>query len=327
MPIERFIPAEGFASTPELKEITDQIQVLDPSTTLGKKTYSERISAFEAWLPKAKAAIAANQYPESPPELPTMLGSWKTREATRIYNGMIHSLKPYAVKGAIWYQGEANMGHDIALYPAKKKALISSWRKLFQSGQFPFYFVQLAGFQLSKNQPQGGDGFAPMREAQRACLKIPNTAMALAIDVGNPHDIHPRNKQDVGKRLAQIALHKDYDKDIVPCGPMYKSMEIKDGEIILSFDAVGQGLMAATKKGLETPIAQNTKELEHFAIAGADKKWYWAKARIKGKHVIVSAAEVAKPVAVRFAYTATPANFNFYNKDGLPASPFKTDKW
>jgi sialate O-acetylesterase len=294
---------------------------------MGKKEFTERLRQYEKWLPKAKAALANNEYPEPAPKLPTMLGSWKTREATRIYNGMIHSLHPYAVKGALWYQGEANMGHNIALYPAKKKALIDSWRQLFESGDFPFYFVQLAGFQVSRNTPAGGDGFAPMREAQKQSLEIPNTGMALAIDVGNPHDIHPKNKQDVGKRLAQLALHYDYGKSIAPCGPLYKSINIKDGQAIISFDHVGKGLMAAHKEGLNNPQPQSSKELAHFAIAGADKVWHWAKATIHGDKVIVSSPQVKEPVAVRFAYTATPAKFNFYNKEGLPASPFKTDNW
>lgn len=327
MPIERFIPAAGFARSPELKEISDQIAILDPSTPEGDAAYAETLEAYDAWLPKAKAALAAGEYPEPAPEMPTVLGSWQTREATRIYNGMIHSLIPYAVKGAIWYQGEANMGHDIALYPAKKKALVETWREFFESGEFPFYFVQLAGFQVSNNQPQGGDGFAPMREAQRQCLQIPNTGMAVAIDVGNPHDIHPKNKQDVGIRLAQIALHNDYGKDIVSSGPLYKSMEVHGHEIALSFENVGSGLMAATKNGLDAPVPQSSQGLQHFAIAGSDQVWHWAQASIKGDQVIVSAPEVLNPVAVRFAYTATPEQFNFYNKDGLPASPFKTDNW
>lgn len=327
MPIERFIPAAGFVSSPELKEIADEIAVLDPATPAGQAAYAKTMQAYAAWLPTAQAALAAGEYPNPAPEMPTMLGSWKTREATRIYNGMIHSLVPYAVKGAIWYQGEANMGHDIALYPAKKQALIETWRALFQSGEFPFYFVQLAGFQVSKGQPEGGDGFAPMREAQLDCLKIPNTGMAVAIDVGNPHDIHPKNKQDVGKRLAQIALHNDYGKDIVRSGPLYQSMQVQGSQIVLSFDNVGSGLMAATKLGLDAPTPQDTQQLEHFAIAGADQAWHWAQATIQSDTVVVSAPEVTQPVAVRFAYTATPEKFNFYNKDGLPASPFKTDDW
>ena len=151
--------------------------------------------------------------------------------------------------------------------------------------------------------------------------------MALAIDIGNPHDIHPKNKQDVGKRLAQLALHNDYSKKIVPSGPLYKSLKVRGDRIVLSFDHVGSGLMAATKTGLDAPVPQGTRQLEHFAIAGADQIWHWAQASIQGDQVIVSAPQVPAPVAVRFAYTATPAKFNFYNKEGLPASPFKTDSW
>ena len=325
--IEKFIPAAGFGRFPELKEIRDLVAVIDPSTSLGENAYAKSMEAFEVWLPIAKAAIAVGDYPLPAPKMPTMLGSWKTREATRIYNGMIHSLTPFAVKGAIWYQGEANMGNDIGLYPVKKRALIETWRELFSGGDFPFYFVQLAGFQKSKNDPEGGDGFAPMREAQLRCLEIQNTGMAVAVDIGNPYDIHPKNKQDVGFRLAQIALHRDYNKEIVRSGPLFESMEPRGHELILSFQNVGKGLMAAKKSGLNTPVPQNSNQLEHFAISASDQVWHWAEAKIVGNQVVVSAKEVQNPVAVRFAFTATPENFNFYNKDGLPASPFKTDNW
>lgn len=325
MPIERFIPAEGFARDPQLKQIHDRVMILDPKTPKGAAAYRKAIQAYESWIPLAKEAIALGEYPPPTPGLPTLSNSWQTREATRIYNGMIHSLKPYAIKGVIWYQGEANAGHDVALYPAKKKALIDSWREHFEGGDFPFYFVQLAGFQVSNNRPEGGDGFASVREAQRHCLQIPNTGMAVAIDVGDLYDIHPRNKQDVGKRLAQIALHNDYGKAIVRSGPLYKSMEVQGNRIVLSFDNTGIGLMAATKTKLDAPMPQNTNQLEHFSIAGADRKWYRAQATIQGDQVVVTSPQVPQPVAVRFAYTATPEKFNFYNKDGLPASPFKTD--
>ena len=327
MPIERFIPGEGIAAEPALKGISEQVATLDPSTPTGHAAYAKSLEAFEAWLPEARAAVAAGEYPLSAPQLPSLLDVHAVRDATRIYNGMIHSLTPYAVKGALWYQGEANAGGDVDLYPAKKKALVDSWRRLFEGGEFPFYFVQLAGFRVSNGDPAGGDGFARIREAQRQCLTIPNTGMAVAVDVGNPHDIHPKNKQDVGKRLAQLALHYDYGQDIVPCGPMYRSMEVQGSQLVLHFDHVGKGLMAATKLGLDAPVAQNTDMLEHFAIAGADKVWHWAQARIVGETVVVSSPEVSEPLAVRFAYTATPAKFNFYNKEGLPASPFRTDDW
>ncbi len=130
---------------------------------------------------------------------------------------------------------------------------------------------------------------------------------------------------DAGKRLAQLALHYDYGKDVVPCGPLYRSMEIEDNQIILSFDHVGSGLMAAIKSGLEDPEPLDTKELAHFAISGTNQVWHWAQATIEDDHVVVSSPEVVKPVAVHFAYTATPTEFNFYNKDGLPASPFTTE--
>jgi len=149
--------------------------------------------------------------------------------------------------------------------------------------------------------------------------------MAVIIDIGEERDIHPRNKQDVGKRLAQWALAKDYGKKIVPCGPMYKSHRVADGAVVIEFDHVGGGLIAGKKTGLD-PVAEVDK-LERFAIAGEDKKWVWATAKIDGSTVVVSSDEVAEPVAVRYAYSANPKGNKLYNKEGIPASPFRTDDW
>ena len=167
--------------------------------------------------------------------------------------------------------------------------------------------------------------------AQSKSLTIPNTGMAVAIelaDVGNPNDIHPKNKRDVGDRLALWALAKDYgQKDLVYSGPLYKSMTVEGDKIRLAFDSVGTGLMVATKKGYDPVVAEPAGKLKRFAIAGADKKWVWADAVIDGNTVVVSSPTVANPVAVRYAYTMNPAGCNLYNKEGLPASPFRTDGW
>ena len=322
--IERFTAREGFAMVPELSQINEHLDAIDPALPAGRETYLSRLNAMEAWLPRARAVVEAGEVPDGPPALPQLdrdLG-----EPTSIYNAMICPLVPYAIKGAIWYQGEAN-GHEGITYLHKTRALIGGWRKIWGCGEFPFYFVQLANFRVSNGEPAGGDGYAKIREAQRQSLEIPKTGMAVAIDIGNPRDIHPKNKQDVGRRLAQWALRNDYGQAIVPSGPLYRSMEIEGDRIKLSFDHVGSGLMAAVKTGLDDPQPQATPQLEHFAMAGADKIWHWAKASIEGAGVVVYASEVPQPVAVRFAYTATPANFNFYNKEGLPASPFRTDDW
>ena len=247
-----------------------------------------------------------------------------------IYNQMVHPLAPFAMRGGIWYQGESNGGEHMSYYH-KKHALVNGWRKVFQNKDLAFYWVQLANFQNPGTNPAGGDGWAKIREAQTKALDIPHTGMAVAIDLAdahNPRDIHPRNKQDVGGRLAQWALHQTYGKkDLVPTGPLYKSHKVKDNMIHLSFDHVGKGLMVGKKTKLEPTAEVKGGKLEHFSIAGEDKKWVWADAAIEGDIVVVSSKEVKKPVAVRYGFTMNPANANLYNKDGIPALPFRTDDW
>ena len=258
-----------------------------------------------------------------------------------IYNQMVHPLAPFAMRGGIWYQGESNGGEHISYYH-KKHALVNGWRKVFQNKDLAFYWVQLANFRKPNvrvvNDPKkefsnaaGGDGWAKIREAQTKALDIPHTGMAVAIDLAdahNPNDIHPRNKQDVGGRLAQWALHQTYGKkNLVPTGPLYKSHKIKGSKVHLSFDHVGKGLMIGKKTKLEPTAEVKSGKLEHFSIAGEDKKWVWADAAIDGDTVVVSSKEVKKPVAVRYGFTMNPANANLYNKDGIPALPFRTDDW
>lgn len=243
-----------------------------------------------------------------------------------IYNSMVAPLAPFAMRGAIWYQGESN-GNEGDEYYHKKKALVNGWRKLFNP-DLAFYWVQLANFRNPNPNPEGGDGWARLREAQRKALSIPHTGMAVIHDIGDAKDIHPRNKQDVGSRLAQWALHQTYKmKNLVPAGPLYKSQKIEGNTIRLSFDHVGSGLMVGKKSGLNPTEEDKGGKLQHFAIAGKDKKWYWATATIDGDSVIVSAKEVKEPVAVRYGYTINPGTANLYNKEGIPASPFRTDNW
>lgn len=250
----------------------------------------------------------------------------KHTQPSTIYNAMIHPLAPFAMKGAIWYQGESNGGEGESYYH-KMQALINGWRKLFNP-DLGFYWVQLANFRQPNDNPEGGDGWAKIREAQRKTLNMKHTGMAVIIDIGEANDIHPRNKQDVGSRLAQWALHQTYgQKDLVPSGPLFKSMKAYKNTIRLSFDHVGKGLMVGRKTGLSPTEEVKDGELKRFAIAGPDKKWHWATAKIDGDEVVVSSPEVPNPVAVRYAYSMNPTGANLYNKDGLPASPFRTDDW
>jgi sialate O-acetylesterase len=220
---------------------------------------------------------------------------------------------PYGIRGAIWYQGETNAGRAYQ-YRTLFPAMIEAWRAEWKEGDFPFYFVQLANFMDTKPSPSDS-AWAELREAQSMTLKLPNTGEAVIIDIGEARDIHPKNKQDVGKRLALWALAKTYGKEVVFSGPTYKSLEIDGGKAILTFDSLGGGL-----------VAKGGDELKGFAIAGSDKKFVWATARIDGDKIVVSSSDVPHPVAVRYAWADNPA-CNLYNKADLPASPFRTDDW
>ncbi|MDA1017001.1 MAG: sialate O-acetylesterase [Planctomycetota bacterium] len=242
-----------------------------------------------------------------------------------IYNSMIHPLAPFAMRGSIWYQGESNGGEGIS-YHHKKVALVNGWRKLFNP-DLAFYWVQLANWQQPNDNPAGGDGWAKVREAQRKSLELKHTGMAVIIDIGAANDIHPRNKQDVGWRLSQWALAQTYGKDLVPSGPIYKSHKVDGDAIRLSFKYTGGGLIVGKKDGLEPTKTVKDGKLARFAVAGADKKWHWADATIDGDEVVVKSAEVKQPVAVRYAYSMNPLGANLYNKEGMPASPFRTDSW
>lgn len=230
-----------------------------------------------------------------------------------LYNGMLYPLAPYAIKGAIWYQGEANADRAYQ-YRTLLPAMINDWRVLWNQGDFPFGIVQLANFMPVNEEPEES-AWAELREAQTMTwLEDPNNGMATIIDIGDADDIHPRNKQDVGKRLALWALAKSYGKDIEYSGPVYKSMSIKDNQVILTFAHVGSGL---TVKG---------NALKGFAIAGDDKKFIWAQAKIEGEKVVVWSDEIENPVAVRYAWANNPV-CNLYNSAMLPAVPFRTDDW
>jgi sialate O-acetylesterase len=231
------------------------------------------------------------------------------RSPSSLYNAMIAPLIPFGMKGVIWYQGESNR-KEAKLYEKLFPAMIKNWRDDWGHGDFPFYFVQIAPYNYETPMV-----CALLRDAQRKSLSVPNTGMAVTLDIGNPNDIHPRNKQDVGKRLALWALASDYGKqDVVYSGPLYKSMKVEKNKIRLFFDHFGKGLMA--KGG----------ELSHFEIAGEDRQFFPAKAKIEGKTIVVSSDKLKSPVAVRFAFHNTDEP-NLFNKEGLPASSFRTDDW
>lgn len=228
-----------------------------------------------------------------------------------LYNAMIAPLVPYAIQGAIWYQGESNAGRAYQ-YRTLFPLMINDWRTKW-GYEFPFYFVQLANFMQTKDAPDES-GWAELREAQLHTLRLHNTGMAVIIDIGAADDIHPKNKQDVGKRLALQAREKTYGQKITGSGPLYQSYVIEKGKIRISFEPNQSGLVA------------RGEALKGFSIAGPDKKFHWADAVIEGDQVVVSAPEVLFPIAVRYAWADNPV-CNLFNEAGLPASPFRTDDW
>ena len=264
----------------------------------------EKISLVGIWKYKAssievKTALQPNGY------------------ASVLYNGMIKPLIPYAFQGAIWYQGESNASRAHQ-YQTLFPLMIRDWRNQWGQGDFPFLFVQLANFKQPLSQPEESD-WAELREAQAKALKLPSTGMASAIDIGEANDIHPRNKQDVGLRLAFHALKDTYGKgDMIASGPNYEGMEIQGTKIAISFSDVGKGLEVKDKYGY----------IRGFSIAGNDKRFYWAHAVLTGKNtVLVASPKVDKPISVRYGWADNPDDLNLYNSAQLPANPFRTDDW
>ncbi|WP_101260136.1 sialate O-acetylesterase [Labilibaculum filiforme] len=228
-----------------------------------------------------------------------------------LYNAMINPLIPYAFKGVIWYQGESNVGRA-EQYKELFPAMISDWRTQWGADEFPFLFVQLATY-LKRNEQPVEDSWSELREAQRNTLQLKNTGMAVAVDIGDADNIHPGNKQDVGKRLALWARNKVYAENIPYCGPSYKSMQLKESSLVVEFDHCYQGLKTSDQR-----------EVTGFAIAGKDGVYHWAKAKIDGNNIVLSSDQVIQPVFVRYAWSSNP-DCNLINSAELPASPFQAN--
>ena len=268
-------------------------------------TKGESLPLAGAW--RYKVGVDLKNVPNRPTDM-----SGPNR-ASVLYNAMIHPFIQYNIRGALWYQGESNAGRANQ-YRSLFPALITDWRKQFGQGDFPFYFVQLANFMKPADKPEES-AWAELREAQTKTLSLPNTGMAVAIDIGNADDIHPKNKQEVGRRLALIALAKVYNQSVPYSGPMYSSHAIAGSAIRLNF--------AHTNGGL---VANGGNRVKGFEVAGADKKFYPAEATISGNQVVVSSTIVSQPIAVRYNWANNPGG-NLTNKANLPASPFRTDEW
>jgi sialate O-acetylesterase len=247
-------------------------------------------------------------------ERPHHFMQWMNNEGTIIYNAMIHPIIPLSIRGVLWYQGEANVDHAYE-YRKTFPLMIRSWRKEWND-EFPFLLVQLASFG-SDESSNAGNKWAEIRESQSKALDLPGTGMAVTTDVGEAKDVHPKNKQDVGHRLAAIALNDVYGLQQICNGPVYKSVGFSNGKAILSFTSTGKGLISKNKYGA----------LEGFEIAGADRRFYFAKAVIHDDQVEVSTDSVTNPVAVRYGWSNAPLEINLYNVEGFPAPPFRTDDW
>jgi sialate O-acetylesterase len=297
-------PAEAWTSYKTLKSNPK----FKPLLEIWRK-YDQEVKKWQRDVEKAKMEGKPEPpHPQDPFGLdPQWAECWRP---SALYNAMIAPFTPYPLRGAIWYQGESNVGRAEE-YSVLFPAMIEDWRKALGIGDFPFLFVQLANFMERKPEPSES-GWAELRETQTSTLRLPNTGMAVAIDIGEANDIHPKNKQDVGKRLALAALAKAYGFKIEYSGPLFEKMEIEGNKARLFFKHTGSGLVCKGDK------------LLGFAIAGEDKKFVWADAKIEGKTVVVWSDKVQKPVAVRYAWADNP-ECNLYNKEGLPAVPFRTD--
>jgi sialate O-acetylesterase len=307
-------PAEAWTSRGTLESDPDFTSILDAGTKLLSpypkifQDFEQRLGQWRQDSDKAESDGApvppAPTAPDDPRRHP-----WRP---AGLFNAMIMPLTPYAIRGAIWYQGESNADRP-AQYRKLFPAMIRDWRRVWEEGDFPFLFVQLANWGIS--QPRSN--WAELREAQLMTLSLPKTGMAVAIDIGDGSDIHPKNKQDVGYRLALAAQAVAYGRDVMYSGPIYESMAVEGDKIRLRFKCVYGGLVAKNSP---------SSSLSGFEIAGDDHKFVAAEAQIDGNTVVARSEKVPHPVAVRYAWAMNPL-CNLYNRSGLPASPFRTDDW
>lgn len=308
---EAWTPVEYLLASQDLKPTVDRTKIWDAERPRVRAEYDE---AIKKWRVEADKATAAGARPSPSPAVPDALREY--RIAASIYDGMIAPLMPYYIRGAIWYQGESNEARA-QQYGILLPTMIKAWRERWAEEDFPFGIVQLPNYRDVKPEP-ADEPWSHIREAQRrTVVDTPNTGLIVTIDIGEAHDIHPKNKLDVGKRMARWALADVYGQKITKSGPMFLRAWHEGSKINIKFDEVGKGLRV-----------REGNELNEFAIAGEDRKWYWANAKIVGKDTVeVWSTSVKQPLAVRYAFNNNPRSPNLTNDTGLPAAPFRTDNW
>jgi sialate O-acetylesterase len=308
---EAWTPVEYLLASDDLRPTVERTKIWDEERPRVRAEYDE---ALRKWRADADKAVAAGARPSPSPAVPDALREY--RIASSIYDGMIAPLIPFYIRGAIWYQGESNEARA-QQYEILLPSMIKGWRERWGEGNFPFGIIQLPNYRDPKPEP-ADEAWSHVREAQRlTAMRTPNTGLIVTIDIGEAHDIHPKNKLDVGKRMVHWALVDVYARKMTRSGPTFREARISDGTILLKFADAGSGLKI-----------RDGDKLEEFAIAGADQKWMWANAKIVSKDTIeVWSDQVTQPRAVRYAFNNNPRHPNLTNDTGLPASPFRTDNW
>jgi sialate O-acetylesterase len=308
---EAWTPVEYLVNSPDLRATVERTKIWDEERARVRLEYDE---AIKKWRADADKATVAGARPSPSPAVPDALREY--RIAASIYDGMIAPLIPFYIRGAIWYQGESNEARA-QQYEILLPTMIKAWRERWAEGEFPFGIVQLPNYRDPKPEP-ADEAWSHIREAQRrTAVATVNTGLIVTIDIGEARDIHPKNKLDVGKRMARWALVDAYGRKMTKSGPMFREARHAGSQMLIKFDEVGGGLRI-----------RDGSELSEFAIAGDDRKWFWANAKIVGKDTVqVWSNEVKKPIAVRYAFNNNPRHPNLTNDTGLPAAPFRTDDW
>ena len=320
-------PVETFTSRAALKTLPGTAKLVDAllqqeaafDAPAAQESFVKRLATWQkklAELRKNKAPAAAIKKLGRKPTAPKRPLATEGRPGV-LFDGMIHPFIGYTMRGAIWYQGEANAKPGAVPYDQTLPLMINDWRSRWED-KFSFYFVQLANFRAPSTEPGTPDPWALCQDRMRKVINTtPKTGMAIINDVGDEKDIHPKNKRDVGERLARWALAKDYGQSVIISGPLYRSHQVKEDAVHVTFSHAGKGL-----------AARNGGPLKRFEVAGADKKWHWGDATITSKDTVaVRASEVPHPVAVRYAWASNPTGANLVNSDDLPTSIFRTDDW